>query len=182
MASDAETFRIKRESEASILNQDVNRYAVGIGPKFAGGAPTGELAICVFVHVKLPDPPQPIPPLIQGVPTDVIPLAAPVPHRVLTGGIEIRVQHTDAVQIGTLGCVARTSGVPDNQPPDVLLTCHHVLYEQGQLTGGNDVGVPSCSGCCTPTVAKVLRGDKAADAAIAALEPVVTAFWGRIIW
>lgn len=174
MVSDADTIRIKRENESALFNLDVNVYAVGLGPKFTGGAATGELAICVFVHVKLPPggvpPGNAIPAQVNGVPTDVVQLAAPVPHRVLTGGIEIIAQHADNLDIGTLGCVARTAGVPDNQPPDVLLSCHHVLYGSSGHDG-DEVGVPSCSRCCTPTVATVLRGDPVVDAAIAKLVP-----------
>jgi hypothetical protein len=181
MPSDADTIRIKRESESMLFALDeANVYAVGLGPKFVKDVPTGELAIVVFVLDKLPPaavpPAQLVPAHIQGVPTDVVQLAAAAPHGVLTGGTEITAQSADLPSTGTLGCVARTAGVPDDQPPDVLLSCHHVLYAVdggGSQHGadGNQVDVPSCSDCCSTTVATVLRGDRAVDAAIAKLLP-----------
>ena len=78
---------------------------------------------------------------------------------------------------GTLGCLAGTVDQPANQPPNVLLSNHHVLFnvheETHQVNGavGDEVRLPSCSGCCEPLIGKVLRGDQKLDAAIATLTP-----------
>jgi hypothetical protein len=86
---DPETVaRVKADATARLLAIP-NVVLVGIGPKLVGGQATGEPAIRVFVRRKLPadqvPPGELIPPIIDGVLTDVdtagdpVPVADPVP-------------------------------------------------------------------------------------------------------
>jgi hypothetical protein len=63
----------------------------------------------------------------------------------------------------------------DTDPPDVLLSCRHVLFQpDGSGAPNDDVNISSCSGCCHPTIAKVLNGppiNADIDAALAKFEP-----------
>jgi len=159
-------------------------HAVGFGAKVSAGKPAGEFAIIVHVATKKKReelrPDELIPSEIDGVKTDVVESS---PRKVrfapLQGGDEINAEHNigGAIQsaTGTLGCVARTAAVKDTDPPDVLISCRHVLYQKNDAgKPGDEVTIPSCSGCCTPTVAKVLDSpdiNTDIDAAIAKLQP-----------
>jgi hypothetical protein len=80
---DPETIaRVKADATARLLAIP-NVILVGIGPKVVGGQATGEPAIRVFVRRKLPadevPPDELIPPVIDGVLTDVDTAGDPVP-------------------------------------------------------------------------------------------------------
>lgn len=185
MPSDDETLRIKRQATVPLFNLDGRVYAIGLGGNVdTMGHPTGELAIWVITLVAPLVPAVPgapplrpirevIPPEINGVKTHVIEFTESVElhGKRVAGGSRIRGYSSapgrpdQQVDTGTLGIAARTVGVPDHKRPDVLLSCHHVLGEQ---PGGRVVQL-SCSECCEPDVARVLRGDKRVDASIATI-------------
>lgn len=182
MLSTAEALEVKKRSEVRLFAIP-GVHAIGFGAKVSAGKPVGEFAIIVQVSKKkLPSQVSPaefIPAEIDGVKTDVIESPAQkVRFSVLQGGDEIIPEHFGGGEVhsndGTLGCVAR-SAVPDGSPPDVLLSCRHVLFQPDDLGApGDEVNVSSCSGCCHPTIAKVLAGPKInadLDAAIAKFEP-----------
>jgi hypothetical protein len=181
MLSMAEALQVKKRAEARLFSIP-GVHTIGFGAKVSGGKPVGEFAIIVHVSKKkLPSeilPGELIPPEIDGVKTDVVESSAQKARfRVLQGGDEIIPEHVGGGEVhansGTLGCVARNA-VPNSSPPDVLLSCHHVLFQLDESGApGDDVNVSSCSGCCHPTVAKVLAGppiNADLDAAIAKLE------------
>lgn len=188
--SDEDVVAIKRNWERSLIfRRDVpNIWGVGLGAKIQGEGvtrkPTGDLAISVIVSRKQPHEQVPegrrIPPNLQGAVTDVVEMLPAEPQSVLEGGMEIVVKANiggqDLSTNGTLGCVARTSDVPDSKPPNVLLSCYHVLYnwnkELKRYFGGegDKVLVTSCSDCCETLIARVGKGNESIDAAIAAIE------------
>jgi hypothetical protein len=177
--SDDETLRIKRRATVDLMNLDERVYGVGLGGYVdAAGHPTGELAIWVLALFApgsgLPPIRQVVPPLVQGVRTHVVEMKKTEvePHgKRVAGGSSIR-----GVRTGTLGIAARTAGVTDDKRPDVLLSCHHVLGDQP----GSPVVQLSCSECCTPEVARVLRGVKRVDATIATINGEWEVDEGRI--
>jgi hypothetical protein len=188
VVSDAQAWQVKIDVDGQLSDLlGPNYVGVGIGAKMAGTppVPTGDLALVVLVEQKLPPGAVPwgqlIPASIQDVPTDVVEMEPLALQGVLQGGIRIEATHTGGGQEfqtdGTLGCLARTVDQPANQPPNVLLSNHHVLFnvheETHQVNGavGDEVRLPSCSGCCEPLIGKVLRGDQKLDAAIATLTP-----------
>jgi hypothetical protein len=184
MLTMAEALEVKKRAEARLLAVP-GVHTVGFGAKVSAGKPVGEFAIIVQVlKKKLPrdvPPAELIPAEIDGVRTDVIESPAQkLRYSVLQGGDEILVERIVTGGLGgtdgTLGCVARRAA-PDASPPDVLLSCRHVLFQPDD-TGvpGDEVNVSSCSGCCHPTIAKVLAGPKInadIDAALAKFEPGV---------
>jgi hypothetical protein len=183
MLTVADALEVKRAVQARLLAIP-GVHTVGFGGKTSGGKPIGEFAILVYVRRKKSraelSPAELIPPEIQGVKTDVIE-SGPMGTRfsALQGGDEIFAEHPSAGEVhsadGTLGCIARSAAAKDADPPDVLLTCRHVLYQENDIgTPGDEVTVSSCCGCCHPTVAKVLDGPKIGpeiDAAIAKFVP-----------
>src|SRR5438046_6516509 len=80
---DPETIARVKQDVTQRLLAIPNVVAVGIGPKVVGGQATGEPAIRVFVRRKLPTDQVPadelIPPVIDGVLTDVDVGGPPVP-------------------------------------------------------------------------------------------------------
>jgi len=182
MLTMAEALEVKKRAETRLFAIP-GVHTVGFGAKIAGGKPSGEFAIIVQVSKKKfrGDVPaaELIPPEIDGVKTDVIEASAQkLRYSALQGGDLIIPEHVGGGLVdsndGTLGCVAR-SAVPDGSPPDVLLSCRHVLFQPDNLgVVGDDVNISSCSGCCHPTIAKVLTGPPISadlDAAIAKFEP-----------
>ena len=143
MVTDAEAWTIKKDWDSRLLLTSPNVVGVGLGAKIAGDPPnpTGELAIVVLVERKLPPegvpPAQLIPAFCDGVRTDVVELAPIEPQGTLEGGIKIEAQHQGAGlefdATGTLGCLARTAEQPDNQPPNVVLSNHHVLFNVDEV-------------------------------------------------
>lgn len=183
MLSMAEALEIKKQAEDRLFSIP-GVHTVGFGAKLASGRPVGEYAIIVQVARKKSkselSPEELIPPEINGVKTDVV--ESP-PRKVrfaaLQGGDEIIPTHSRGGEVhsndGTLGCVARSAAVNDTAPPDIILSCRHVLYQPDKSGNiGDEVTISSCSGCCHPTVARVLDGppiNPDIDAAIARLEP-----------
>ncbi len=189
MRSIGEMIEIKKGAENRLFSiSGVN--AVGFGGKVSGGRPIGEFAIIVYVDRKRPRnelrPEEMIPSEVNGVKTDVVERSTrKVKYAPLQGGVDIIISQVISTGEGkdfegTLGCIARTASVKDTDPPDVLLSCRHVLFsydmnsqkEYGEV--GDPVTVSSCCGTCHPTIAKVLKSppvDNFIDAAIARLEP-----------
>jgi hypothetical protein len=175
----AEGIAVKRRAEARLFAIP-GVHTVGFGAKVTAGKPVGEFAIIVQVsRKKLPGevlPFERIPSEIDGLKTDVVEASAlRVRQSVLQGGDEIDADYGGVFTSGTLGCLGRLA-VPDSAPPDVLISNHHVLYLKETDPPGADVKIPSCSGCCHTTVAKVLDGPKInadIDAALAKFIPGV---------
>jgi len=97
---DRETvYRVKQAATPRLLAIP-NVVAVGIGPKIVGGQAVGQPAIKVFIRRKLPADQVPadelIPPMIDGVPTDVevggepVPVAVPVDQPGAIGVLDVR--------------------------------------------------------------------------------------------
>lgn len=110
-----------------------NVIGTATGPKIAGGRPTGDLAVKVYVERKLPglDEPDAVPRFVDGVPTDVIECgparalggglsAYRMRHRPVLGGCGISHPGSDGGTVAAVCADART-GRP------YLLSNHHVL-------------------------------------------------------
>lgn len=125
---------------------------VGIGIKETQGVMGSQVVFRVYVENKVAPGAVPagdmIPPVIQGVSTDVI------QHQVVTdeedtskyrpvkGGIQIGLDGGDS--LGTLGCLV--TRVSDGKTH--ILSNHHVLYD-GSATDGTEVGQPEyVNSCC----------------------------------
>lgn len=200
MPSDEDAWRVKRAHEEALLALDTRVLGVGLGGKVEGGRPTGELAIWVIAH----DEQMPgqaairdlIPPNYEGVKTHIVDVTTAQPDqfsKLATAGGYIRtlgsIKEVDAD--GTFGIAARTLDVPHDKRPNVLLSCRHVLFSSGPdpenpkqerdyAQVGDRVVSLSCSGCCKPHVARVLRGDPLVDAAIATIDDDWDVEEGRI--
>jgi len=121
---------IKRAVEDELLNRP-GVTAVDIGYKYVGGERTGEIVIRVHVAHKGDDVPedQKIPPMIDGVPTDVLegryePLTDSWNYNTLRGGISVGpFRGVDGLWSGTLGAMVidRTTG------DAMVLSNYHVL-------------------------------------------------------
>ena len=185
MLSIADALIVKKRAERRLFAIP-GVHTVGLGAKLTGGRPAGELAIIVYVLRKKPRAEMPadelIPTEIEGVKTDVVEGSpGTVRFAPLQGGDEITAQHATAGEIyastGTLGCIARSAAVLDTAPPDVLLSCRHVLFQENNLGApGDSIIVSSCSGCCESTVASLLSGPPISadiDAALAKFAPGV---------
>ncbi|HMH16005.1 MAG TPA: hypothetical protein VK578_23100 [Edaphobacter sp.] len=150
-------------------------HTISVQPKTTKGIRTPEFAIVVHVAKKKPAndlaPGDVIPPIIDGVSTDVV----ESPRRVLSaapstntddnnyphviGGVQIvsdgtsrHSDHTTTWRIGTLGCVAinQDPAVTDPSKQAIALTNAHVLLDALISTthDGSAVGQPSTSSLC----------------------------------
>jgi hypothetical protein len=182
MPSLAEMHRIKNDAHDRLFSIPGVR-AVGLGGKVSGGKPIGEFSIIVYIGKKKERGQlrgeETIPSEINGVKTDVVEW----PHRLvkcttLEGGDHLRMDLSFSLKIdGTLGCIARSQSVPDSSPPDLLLSCRHVLFITDSdgaphADVGSDVNTPSCCGLCEPVIANTVAGppiDHYIDAAAATL-------------
>ncbi len=131
-----------------------NVVNVAVGLKETAGKLTDEIVFQIFVREKVQEnalqPEQIIPKEIKGYKTDVIILPKAKKridsseHRPIKGGIQIG---NGKGHVGTLGCFARL--VADDTL--VLLTNHHVLYDDGAVAG-EKIGQPDidnqCCCCC----------------------------------
>lgn len=165
---------------------------VGVGFRTRGGRLTEEIVLRVYVRDKRPRAELPesacIPPVFGGVPTDVtLPLemrSIEVKPEVEPKGLNRKVstlvggllitdrENFEGEAWGTLGCFATLKTDPSVK---VLLTNHHVLYDNPADTGeGLLVGQPeiTCSWCCkSGVIGRTMNGivDKLVDCAIARL-------------
>lgn len=192
--SDAEYKALAARAFAA-LKKYPNVHSVGLGGREQKGAPTGELAVRVFVTHKL-SPAElgrdsVIPPEFEGLPTDVVEMGqfelldlTDIPsmpadqtnddeqkYRPLKGGIQI--QGTAMGGKGTLGFLAKVQG----DARVMAVTCYHVLFDNNHKPQvGMDVGNPSpgrsCTDCCYGSFGKHVAEDySTVDAAIASLDP-----------
>jgi hypothetical protein len=134
--------RAAKEAAREMLLAIPGVHAVGVGPKRVGGQATSEPAVVIFVVKKKPLSEIPaherIPAEINGVKTDVLEGAMPVPHldpidqsdvnddseyEPLQGGIQIQVGVANYV--GTMGCIGTFPDEPDARV--VGLTNWHVV-------------------------------------------------------
>jgi hypothetical protein len=152
---------------------------VGIGMKEVAGVLTEETVLRVYVVEKkasaLVPPGELIPPVVQGLRTDVIVVLPDSDeddeskYRPIKGGIQINRAGTGS--LGTLGCLAHL--VADDTT--VLLSNHHVLYG-AEGVDGTECGQPdyTSSCCCTcGDIAVNLHGIRRdhLDLAIARIKP-----------
>lgn len=161
---DAEYFAIKERAAAHLLKLP-QVTAVGLGPRERNRRYTGEIAIKVFVRRKRPLDEIPeeerIPPLIDGVPTDVEelgelrlsespvdleehedPLHTILPDRrklrPLRGGMSLGAQ--GKIGHGTLGCLLQDKV---DATAVYALTNHHVVSADGKTSRSRTVSNPS---------------------------------------
>lgn len=174
---DLEALRRQPQAE-SILLAIPGVRSVAFGGKVAGGQPTHQFAYIVYVDKKKPPNEVPagqmIPREIEGVPTDVLEEGQPRQlSGIIQGGIRIVARYTTGgvtnSTAGTLGCIGRSlSAQQNNGPPDVMLSCYHVLYSDGFGQAGDEVIE---EGCCTNTtlgfVGTESKYDGLVDAALA---------------
>jgi hypothetical protein len=138
-----------RSAQGWLAGADVQ--GLGIARKRSGDATQDALAIRVYVKRKLPKErcDSPVPPRVR-VPgldgeflTDVEGIGTIRPQentgraRPALGGYSI--SHT-AVNYGTLGCLVRRVGDPDNRP--LILSCSHVLANYGLAQKGDRIVQP----------------------------------------
>jgi hypothetical protein len=171
---------------ADVLAQAV--HGVGVGRKLTDGKATRELAVRLYVPVKLPkaalDRDSLLPATIDGIPTDVVEADPPrlmqsLPnrnrHRPLVGGISIG---NRAIGAGTLGYFCRSVRTGDDPRQIYVLSNNHVLANNDALPRGEPVFQPGRIDSRPPyeTIARlaravpVVRGSAAnnfVDAAIA---------------
>jgi hypothetical protein len=162
------------------------------GLKLVGGAATDDLAIAVFVDEKLPiadlAPEHVVPPTVEGVPTDVLPVPT-MDLYTLTGGTQITNGYTARkgpgnypMEAGTLGFVAKTN---DKDQNPVILSCAHVIGHLGAVVdhdlvfqpqpGPDDVihdsdtfpRRPNTSSNSVGTIRKIVKTSHEVDGAIA---------------
>jgi hypothetical protein len=155
--------RRAREKFAEALKSRANVTGLGVGYKVVAGRRTGQVAVRVYVSRKLPpaqlSPHDLVPPLLDGVPTDVIEAhfktqQGPPPiseHRrrrsPLMGGISV-----GNLRLGGSGTLG-VSVYDDVSREDMILSNWHVLCGRDQCavgevviqpgTGDADVGGPS---------------------------------------
>lgn len=117
----------------------------GIGRKLAGGVPTEEEALIVFVDKKLPDDVIPksavLPNRINGIPIDIIEVGKLVKHDVLTARIRpIRPGYScghGLITAGTIGGVFL-----DRDGDHVILSNCHVLANENNANIGDPIFQP----------------------------------------
>jgi hypothetical protein len=177
----AEVLQVKAAHEDELLRL-TGVHAVSVQPKTTKGVRTPEFAIVVYVaRKKAPEElaaGEMIPPVIDGVPTDVIEMAPRVvsaapptdtddshyPHVVggamivsdgmtrVSAGATPSQGATVSFAKGTLGCVAinQDPAVTDLSKKAVALTNAHVLLEVARTTthDGSGVGQPDTSSLC----------------------------------
>jgi hypothetical protein len=174
--------RVKRKVEDRLL-QIPGVNAVGIGPKFKGGKPTGEWAITVMLDQKKPLAEIPadevVPEEIEGFKTDVDeggPITVLAKPPTVIGGMEIQAEAGGG--LGTLGCVLEEPSTGGGNSNFYALTNQHVLLK------GSNTSIPSpmpvvgptvcsvCSKCCNQIIGRVFaaRLTLLVDAAIAFLD------------
>lgn len=196
MPTDEEVSAIKRRAAARLL-QIPGVTAVGIGSKEIGGAPTGELAIKVYVRKKKSvsdvPPDEMIPAEVEGIPTDVVlggdivPTVGPPPGAVITsedtdgdrqrplvGGC--RLARADSDYRGTFGCLLRHA---TDAAKFYAITNFHVLnpVDVDAAKAGDKVGQPSgidsFTKCCSDTFGGFAGGGRSGerDEALIQLDP-----------
>jgi hypothetical protein len=198
---DPETIARVKQDVTQRLLAIPNVVAVGIGPKVVGGQATGEPAIRVFVRRKLPADQVPadelIPPVIDGVLTDVeiggppIPVAGPVErpgvidpldlpkdlttYRPVMGGG--RIITVGSSQGGTLGCLLWD---PANHEVGYALTNMHVIKAPDITTVTKNVtkvgqpeGIDCSKKCCNDVIGVWAGGGESGerDEALVKLSP-----------
>jgi hypothetical protein len=183
-------------------------FIVSVGSKWYGGRLTDQTALVVFVRRKLPldavAARHRIPREIAGMPTDVVeadepaltkedpakPTLKEVPlfdgseYTQIRGGILI-----EAVENGTIACVARCTDAQNNGKIVMLTNQHVVSPSHGSGVGASVYQPESSSWCCGRKIAKVLRGrrttlgaffnksnDTSVDTALALLNPGIECF------
>lgn len=144
MPNDIETVRSVLEASAADLLARANVVAAGIGYKLSSGERTSDLCVVVSVAEKVEAaglrPSDRIPPLLDGVPTDVLQTgriralqARTGRHRPAPGGVSIG--HRD-ITAGTLGCLVRKNG-------DLLiLSNNHVLANSNEASRSDAILQP----------------------------------------
>jgi hypothetical protein len=196
--SDAELFAIAKRAYQA-FSRLPNVHAVGVGGRERAGRPTGEVVLKVFVTTKvgpraLAENAR-VPPLFEGVPTDVIEVGEPslqvatgVPpmtdaeiaaaekprERPLRGGTAL--MGGLRFGTGTLGCFFE---VVENPKLVLAATAHHVLFqprtpEIPDLKAGQPTPDESCTDCCSNLIGKFLWGvyaDDSIDVALIQLDP-----------
>jgi hypothetical protein len=161
------------------------------GLKLVEGAPTNDFAVTVFVEEKLPvaelAPENVVPPVVEGVPTDVLRVRT-MSLYTLIGGTQITNGYCilsgptqTKTELGTLGFVARLNN--SKQTP-VILSCAHVMGQYGAvegdlifqpLPGADDIVHPSdqfprkprTSTSSVATIRKIVKNSNVVDCAIA---------------
>ena len=132
-------------SFAATTNPDLNMVGVGIGEKVHEGAPTGVMAVKLFVQKKFPIGSVPdahvLPTSIDGVPIDIeevgriVPLLKmPNPRQrfdIVPGGCSVGY---DGVMAGTLGALVR-----NRRGERCFLSNSHVLAREGLLPVGSPI-------------------------------------------
>jgi hypothetical protein len=166
-----------KERAAGRLLEIPGVHAVGVGAKQVQGAPTGDLAIAVFVEHKRPlseiPPDERVPEEIEGVKTDVIEMPVPTTLAAepgqLFGANRVDDHGYRPVQggtscgrpgggHGTFGCIFTV--VPYDAGTILAATCHHVIYANCSDTPNHEeVGQPdgetSSTECCSHIVGNV---------------------------
>ncbi len=121
-----------------------NVVGTGIGYKVTGGDPTTTLSIVCSVVEKVAashlKPTDLVPPIVNGIPTDVVATGRfralqdrTGRHRPAPGGVSIG--HQD-ITAGTLGCLVRRNGEP------VVLSNNHVLANSNEAVIGDSILQP----------------------------------------
>jgi hypothetical protein len=118
------------------LQPGSNIVGLGYGAKISGGSVGGpdEVAVRVYVQAKLPQATVPVdervPPTVNGIPTDVIPLGdlAALLRPTACG---VSVGHVN-VSAGTLGCLVGQAGASPND--HFILSNNHVLADSNRAT------------------------------------------------
>jgi S1-C subfamily serine protease len=133
---------------------EVNLVGVGIGERMTSAAPTGELAVKVFVARKFPrgriDRRDLVPERIDGIPTDVEGVgyvrkhqdAHRTRHRPAPGGVSVSPHAGDTGKrtAGTLGVVVVDRGTGRQR---YILSNNHVLADENRASIGTPVLQPS---------------------------------------
>jgi hypothetical protein len=195
--TDEEVFAIKERAEARLFAIP-GVAAVGIGGRERAGRPTGEVVIKVYVVAKHPRAEVPqgelIPPVFEGIPTDVAILSAegeltqaptgkpeiPIAdiddrrQRPLLGGSRVQVALTGS-GIGTIACLFRDTA---DATKAYALTNFHVLRTAAEapVVGTTRAGQPtsqdSSTKCCSAIIGTFAGGGYAVrDSALVRLDP-----------
>lgn len=124
------------ETQASNRFRQANLIGIGFGAKETCGKFTGNVAVRVYVTKKLPKAKisrqYRIPEMVNGVPTDVIPLAQPKFHNLpVVAGDSIRNANGGA---GSLGCI-----LSKGDGKWYILSASHILAPANHATPGDKI-------------------------------------------
>jgi hypothetical protein len=144
MANDIQVIRALLKATRPKLFDRANVVATGVGYKFTAGKRTAAISIVCSVTKKIPRDELSerdwVPPVIDGIPTDVIQTGIFRAHQSHTsrqrpapGGISIG--HKD-ITAGTLGCLVKKNGQP------VILSNNHVLADSNAASVGDPILQP----------------------------------------